>query len=212
MPAKVLGGQVRHPDSTFWAGLDLLEVNEGVSIWQILCNGARLNLVRRFLSHGIPVYTEVDDDYTRWDESVANAEWTAGMPNSQVQASVELHRRASTLVEGIIVSTPRLAEVYSELNPNVSVCRNSVDPDDWADPVERDDTFRIMWMASASHRVDQRIIGAALEWASKQEGVEVVVVGSAIHGLDLVRIPWMNDLQDYRDTMIRCAPDVGIRS
>jgi hypothetical protein len=210
MPAKVLGGQVRHPDSTLWAGLDLNEVNEGVAIWQLLCNGARLQYVRRMLSHGIPVFTEVDDDYTRWDESVANADWTAGMPNGPIQSSVELHRRASSLVEGIIVSTPRLAEVYGELNPNVVVCRNSVDPDDWADPAPRDDVFRIMWMASASHRVDQRIIGGALEWASRQEGVEVVVVGSAIQHLDLVRIPWMNDLADYRATMLRCAPDVGV--
>lgn len=210
MPAKVLGGQVRHPDSALWAGLDLLDVNEGVSIWQMLCNVARLQMVRRLLSYGVPVFAEVDDDYTRWDESVANADWTAGMPENVYQASVELHRRAMSLVEGIIVSTPRLAEVYGELNPNVAVCRNSVDPDDWEEPVERDDTFRIMWMASASHRVDQRIIAKALTWASEQDGVEVVVVGSSIQGLNLRRIPWISDLAEYRATMTREAPDVGV--
>jgi glycosyltransferase involved in cell wall biosynthesis len=210
-PAKVLGGQVRNPDLPGWSGLDLLDINEGVAIWQILCNFARLAHVRRMLSHGIPVYAEVDDDYTRWDEGVANAAWTAGMPDTPIQASVELHRRASTLVEGIICSTPRLADVYSELNPNVSVCPNSVDPDDWDEPVERDDdTFTIIWMASASHRVDQRIIGKALEWAAKQEGVKVYVVGSAIQSLDLVRLPWMASLEEYRETMVRIAPDVGV--
>jgi hypothetical protein len=193
-----------------WAGLDMLEVNEGVAIWQILCNAARLGWVRRMLNNGIPVYAETDDDYTRWDETVANAEWTAGMPSSPYQASVELHRRAMQLVEGIIVSTPRLAEIYSELNPNVAVCPNSVDPDDWAEPGARGDTFRIIWMASASHRVDQRIIGGALEWASKQEGVEVTVVGSAIQHLDLNRIPWISSLEEYRDVMVGIRPDVGV--
>jgi len=47
----------------------------------------------------------------------ANGDWTAGMPDpgpwqKSTRASVELHRRASELVEGIIVSTPRLADVY----------------------------------------------------------------------------------------------------
>ncbi len=209
-PAKVLGGQVRSPDMVGWAGLDQIDINEGVAIWQILCNMARLSWVRRMLNNGIPVYAETDDDYTRWDETVANASWTAGMPENQYQSSVELHRRASQLVEGIIVSTPRLAEIYSELNPNIAVCPNSVDPDDWADPVERDDTFRIIWMASASHRVDQRIIGGALEWAAKQPGVEVTVVGSAIHGLDLNRISWISSLEEYRRVMVEIAPDVGV--
>jgi glycosyltransferase involved in cell wall biosynthesis len=214
-PAKVLGGQVRSPDMVGWAGLDLVEVNEGVAIWQILCNFARLGMARRLLNNGVPVYAEVDDDYTRWDETVANSQWTAGMPDpghpmQQYQASVELHRRASGLVEGIICATPRLADVYSELNPNVAVCPNSVDPDEWADPVERDETFRIIWMASASHRVDQRIIGKALEWAAKQPGVEVTVVGSAIQHLNLNRIPWMDSLDDYRRVMVEIAPDVGV--
>lgn len=211
-PAKVLGGHVRNPDMVSWAGLDMVDTNEGVAIWQMLCNFARLAWVRRMLNNGIPVYAETDDDYTRWDETVANADWTSGMPENQYQASVELHRRASELVEGIIVSTPRLAEIYSELNPNVHVCPNSVDPDDWADTLpERDpNVFTIMWMASASHRVDQRIIGGALEWASKQEGVEVWVVGSAIQHLDLNRIPWMNSLEDYRRVMVELAPDVGV--
>lgn len=210
-PAKVLGGHVRNPDAVGFAGLDMLEVNEGVAIWQILCNVARLNWVRRMLNHGIPVFAETDDDYTRWDETVANASWTAGMPENPYQSSVELHRRASQLVEGIIVSTPRLAEVYAELNPNVAVCPNSVDPDDWDEPVERDpNVFTVMWMASASHRVDQRIISGALKWASEQEGVKVVVVGSAIQGLDLERVPWIDSLEDYRRVMVDLAPDVGV--
>lgn len=209
-PAKVLGGQVRMPDLPGWAGLDILEVNEGVAIWQILCNFARLGWVRRMLNHGIPVWAETDDDYTRWDETVANGDWVSGMPEGPYQASVELHRRAMELVEGVIVSTPRLAEVYAKLNPNVHVCPNSVDPDDWDEPVERDDTFRIMWMASAAHRVDQRLIGGALEWASKQEGVEVVVVGSAFQHLDLRRVAWIASLEDYRRVMVEEAPDVGV--
>jgi len=200
------------PDMAGWAGLDICDVNEGVAIWQILCNFARLGWVRRLLNHGVPVWAETDDDYTRWDETVANGDWVAGMPEpgNPYQASVELHRRAMQLVEGIIVSTDRLAEVYADLNPNVHVCPNSVDPDDWDEPVERDDTFRVMWMASASHRVDQRIIGSALEWAAKQDGVEVVVVGSAFQELDLVRVPWMRSLEEYRSKMVELAPDVGV--
>jgi glycosyltransferase involved in cell wall biosynthesis len=215
MPAKTLGCKVRHVDSIHWLGQNFIDTNEGVAIWQILCNGARLNFARAQMAAGIPVYVEVDDDYTHWDAAVANADWTPEMPENNIQASVKLHRHICGLVDGIICSTEALADAYRELNDNVHVCRNSVDLDDWKSriPKTEDEPFVILWAASASHKMDQKLILPALEWAAEQSGVEVYLVGLQLpnSGYSKIKtVPWINGQQEYRDKLVELKPDVGI--
>lgn len=211
-PAKELGCKVYHVDAVRWTGLSFEELNEGVAIWQILCNGSRLNIMRQLLSAGMPCYMEVDDNYTNWDESAANASWTPEMPTDPNQASLKLHRYATEMMDGVICSTEPLAEVYSKLNENVYVCRNSLDLSDWKPKLPRtDDKFRILWMASGSHKVDRKLVMPALEWASEQPGVEVYLLGPRVSDLpNVYRIPWLHSQQEYRDKMIELKPDVGI--
>jgi hypothetical protein len=212
LPARVLGGSVRDIDAVRFLNLDVVEVNgDHPSVWQLLCNGARLEQVQKLMQAGVDCYVEVDDNYTRWDDRYANSDWVPGIPEDMITAGLNLHRRVAQLVSGVIVSTPYLADAYASLNANVTVCPNSVDPDDWKEPGERDDTLRIMWMASGwSHRWDQFLVQPALEWAAEQPGVEVYVFGAKIRSEKIIFVPWASNPQAYRDLMVELRPDVGV--
>lgn len=75
--------------------------------------------VKKYQAKGIKVLIDEDDDLTRIDQTkneIGLQEW--------VPMAVMAHDRAMYLADGITVSTPALADVYSKLNPNVTVCRN----------------------------------------------------------------------------------------
>lgn len=209
MPAKELGGQVRNIDAVRLTGLDPVEVNEGAAVWQILANGSRLAWVEKMMQAGIPCLLEVDDSYVRWSRH-SNRDWVPGLPTDPLTASVALHRKAASLLDGVIVSTPALAEVYGRLNKNVHVCPNSADLVDWFDPAPRDDVFRIVWMASAAHRGDESLILSTLEWAAQQEGVEAYLFGAHFPTEHVRHVPWVSSPQEYRDALVALRPDVGL--
>lgn len=210
LPARQLGGQVRNIDAVRALTLNPVEVNEGPAVWQLLVNGARLAVAVDMMKAGIECFLEVDDDYTEWDPRYANPDWIRGMPDDPRVASVALHRRIAGLVAGVIVATPRLAERYGELSDNVHVCPNSVDPSDWPELPPRGEAFRIVWMASASHRVDQHLILPALELAADLPGVEVHVFGARMQSEKLIPMPWVRDPQEYRDKLVELRPDLGV--
>ena len=73
-----------------------------------------------------------------------------------------------------------------------------------------DGVLRIGWFASGSHGKDMAIIKRALEWASRQDGVEVWTMGldpqkawADEKGRPFRRthVPWTNDLATYRKMM-----------
>ena len=81
------------------------------------------------------------------------------------------------MADGIIVSTPHLQRAYSRFN-EVYLCPNSVDPDDWSEPEKIDDgVLRIGYAYSSSHWYDLEYIFDALEYASRQKNVEVIMMG-----------------------------------
>jgi glycosyltransferase involved in cell wall biosynthesis len=91
------------------------------------------------------------------------------------------HADAIRAADGLIVSTAAVACSYAHLNANAFVCPNSVDPDDWPDPVQPDDeTFRIGFAGGHVGRVeDLELIRPALAWTSEQPDVEVVLLGTS---------------------------------
>lgn len=211
LPARALGGHVWDIDVIRnTVGVDVVSVNEGPAVWQILSNGLRLKQAHELMSVGVPSFLEVDDNYATWDGRYSTPDWTRGMPDDPRMGSVALHKKIAGLMDGVICATPHLASIYSSLSRNVHVCPNSVHPDDWPEPLARDDTFRIMWMASACHRVDQHLVVPALEWASEQEGVEVYVFGAQMRSEKLIFVPWEPDGQSYREKMVELRPDVGL--
>ena len=127
---------------------------------------------------------------------------------------MEICKKAS----GIICSTDYLSNFYRKRYPGkpVFVCPNQMEPDDWpqrgpANVTYPDDgILRIGWFASPSHIEDCYLIERGLEWAAKQEGVEVCVMGlePTWWKFPFRYIPWSNDLSVYQACVGRL--DIGL--
>jgi predicted O-methyltransferase YrrM len=97
------------------------------------------------------------------------------------------------LVDALTVSTPYLAELYSDLNPNVHVIRNYVDWDMWADVTpayERErDHVRIGWYGAFDYRTgDLDILRPWLsDWLRRNPAVQFVTTDDRTH--DYLKIP-----------------------
>jgi hypothetical protein len=82
-----------------------------------------------------------------------------------------------------------------------------------------DGVFRVGWFASGSHRGDGELIVQAMDWASRQKDVEVVLIGLGVsHGKPWYKFPykhcaWSSDLGVYKrfllDLDVGLAPVVG---
>lgn len=186
----------------------------GTAVWPFSGNATRAVLMAEMKEQGFRVLLEVDDNYLTpapfqpdWQVDFARG----GPSEHGDRSSNAAHRRIAEWVDGVIVSTPYLAERYENVNENVFVCPNSVDPDDWPEPLERDETFRIGWAASHSHHVDESLARRAMEWAVRQKGVEVYLIGyqPAWNG-PFKRIGWTDSLDEYREQLTGLRLDVGI--
>ena len=207
-PAKYLPGQVLNflpfdvkldPfDNAIWTRA------KGVHIWPFAGNNTRAILMAEAINEGIPAFMEVDDNYTIMSDVPRISEWRLNYRGTD-EHSYEICSRIAKFASGIICSTPFLAQVYSELNDNVHVARNCVDPEDWPDVEERDDgILRIGWAGSDSHQKDAHLLKQAFRWLVGRPNVEVVVLG-----MDYVtsfpagvrRMPWTTSLQEYRNSL-----------
>lgn len=195
LPARYLPGQaVDYPEYRI-RGDDIdFPSHRGAAVWQFPGDGARAVQMAAMQEDGVRVLVEADDSYfekapygNAWGENLGDGPHTR-----------EAHRKILPWVDGIIVTTPHLAKRYRKFNQNVYVCPNQLDPEDWAEP-EKDDILQVGWFASPSHRDDARLVKNALEWASKQDGVEVVTMGLD-PGWNFRRrhYPWTNDMGVYR--------------
>lgn len=157
---------------------------------------------------------EVDDNYLDQGDPLWRKRSNWGQKIGTVAHTVQGHRWIVEHSHGVIVSTRALADYYGQYNGNVHVCRNSIDPDDWPEPAERDETFRIGWYASQSHDRDEVMVRKALAWASRQPNVEIVNIGLD-PGWAISRrwIGWRDDFRSLRPELgnldIGVAPLVG---
>jgi Glycosyl transferases group 1 len=179
---------------------------EGAAVWMFPGNTTRALAMTEMHLQGMRVLVEVDDNYTVAPPLPQLSTWLTTRDKSGAdQHSYEIHRRIvqSKACHGVIVSTPKLAEVYSQLHKNVYVCPNSVDPDDWDDdpPHQADGVLRIGWAGSASHAYDLAEIRPALDWASRQKDVEVVILGQLELSIEHRQIPWTDSLAEYRQNV-----------
>lgn len=185
---------------------------DGAAIWMFSGNTTRGLLMAEMKRQGIPVFMEVDDNYTV-PPPIAHlgmSAWTTKIDRTgKDKHSYEAHTKLARKIDGVICSTPYLASVYERINPNVHVCWNSVDPDDWAPdpPHQRDGVLRVGWAGSWSHLYDVPDIRLALDWASRQKDVEVVLMGyDPKWGFEYRAVSWFENLADYRATA--CEIDV----
>lgn len=208
LPGKVL--QLGHDDVAERDGEIVFPRQEGPAVWSFSGNSTRALLMAGMQEAGFQVLMEADDNYLVdpphqigvWHRSFKTALRCDGH-------SYEGFRRILGFCDGAIVSTPFLADVYSRFNDRVHVCRNSVDPDDWpADPPHQPDgVLRVGWAASDSHRWDAPLIHRALDWASQQPNVRVVVFGIKPEftgfRFDHDHIGWTDSLDEYRRLLSR---------
>ena len=180
------------------------------AVFQLAADKERALMALMLREKGIRVLVESDDHYLAHpgQEILKRSQWS--MQIGEAANTREGHRSIVREADGVIVATPYLADRYREINPNVYVCPNTVDPADWPEPVKpADGVLRIVWTASASHKDDIPLVTRAFEWASRQEGVEVYAVGlnpgwRFPHG----HLPWLDDLDAYRHTFHHF--DIGV--
>lgn len=212
MPAKHLPGKtVRfetrdlQPDDE---GGHYFPRQQGTAIWMFPQNRLRHLLMAEMHTQGKRVLVEVDDNYTI-GPPISLAGWQQTIAKSP-DASYEAHMNivASAATDGIIVTTPRLAAEYERFGKPIYICRNSVDEDDWTPdpPHQVDDILRIGWAGSASHQYDLADIAPALDWASRQKDVQVVLLGQLSLHFPHWQLPWTVELEKYRENV--CAFDV----
>lgn len=208
MPAKHLPGKtVRFESRDIQPAGDehVFPRQEGsAAVWMFPGNITRWIAMAEMHTHGLRVLVEVDDNYTVSPPMPGLSTWLSHRDTTgQDRHSYEGHRKIveSAACDGVIVSTPALGRVYERLGKPVFVCPNSVDPDDWpeGEPEHQPDgVLRVGWAGSASHGYDLAEIRRALDWASRQPDVEVVVMGQLDPGVKHRRIAWTDSLATYR--------------
>jgi O-antigen biosynthesis protein len=216
VPAKHLPGQtlhLKHSDVRLKDGEAFIPRQQGVAIWQTPGNITRSLIMAEQQEQGIRVLMEVDDNYLASIPQVPNgvSEWVfKHSRDGSDPHSIETHRRIAKWIDGVIVSTPRLAEAYAPFNENVYVCPNSIDTQDWPDPEKPDDgIFHIGFAGSKSHFYDYSLVERALSWAEDQPNVEIVIYGLKERGPIKKRwIEWTHDLGEYRRSL--GLLDVGV--
>lgn len=231
VPARHLPGdvlQLRYKDlQDGGAGLVMPRQRGPAAVWQFPGNATRGIVMRAQQEAGFKVLVEVDDNYLispplvprpvsraggLWAEATGDAEWKPEQrpswgfrldTSAADQHSIEAHRRLVEFADGVIVTTGTLADAYRRVNGNVHVCRNSIDPADWPEPVKPDDgLFRIGYAASHSHWFDANDVQRALSWAAEQPGVQVVMFGlKPKWSFPYKHAEWTDNLQDYRRSL-----------
>jgi len=211
LPARATGGRVLEFGDAWYS--EAPESRPGPSVWQLVANRVRLHAMVQQQEHGM-VYLEVDDDYTRFHRQYVRGAWVERDSDADSYvSSVECHRAAAELADGVIVSTPYLADLYGELNDNVYICRNGADPADWPELPEReaDEPFRVIFAGSPNPN-DLMLVRRAMTWAAAQPGVEAHMIcdydpkwpGVRVHG-------WIDSLDRYRQVLVGLKPDLGLR-
>lgn len=214
LPAKHLPGQVLGIKTVDLAettnGKIVYPRQKGAAIWQFPGNATTGTILRSMQVDGIRTLIEVDDSYLHAPDVGLYGGWQRELDRSGQtdNFSYAAHKKLAEFVDGIVVSTEALAELYGQINPNVFVCPNSIDLDDWDTSQKKDDgVLRIGWPASHSHLVDAHLVRSAFSWAADQKDVEVWVFGIG----DIYRfpkavktVPWTDDQDAYRANLARC--------
>lgn len=210
LPARVnslLHSDVQNPDP--------LARQEGTAVWQFLGDLERTRFAARIQSAGVRSLMETDDNYLvpppyiagqvrPWETTVRRS-WRKGAYGYSHQA----HKLILPSVDGLIVSTDELANLYDGMVPaGIYVCPNSIDPDDWPEIKPKDRKTVVGFAGSASHYSDLPIVERALGWAA--QSADLVNVGGA--GVKWpwphTVIPWTDDLASYRENLQ--ALDIGL--
>lgn len=120
-----------------------------------------------------PILTEMDDDVT-WTPAEHPASQSYSPFSGLTHTAIQQIKQS----DGLIVSTPWLAEVYGEHNDRIEVVPNAIDFNVWGKAKGRSRPgIRIGWAGGASHAEDLRLIEPAIrELTAKNRNVRFVFV------------------------------------
>jgi hypothetical protein len=208
LPAELTGNIVygSHPDGTI-----VFPDHQGAAaVMQLAADKQRAAVLHHMQAQGIRVLVETDDNYRAQPSTSIRRRAGWGVEIGDDTHTLGGHGYICRHADGVIVTTDYLARQYRKVNPNVFVCPNTIEPEDWPEPEKiGDDVFRICWFASLSHEGDIPLVTRALEWASRQPDVEVWAVGlNPRWRFKYTQFPWIDSLHQYRRSFQHF--DVGV--
>lgn len=143
---------------------DICEKSD-VVVWQTLHFQYTLDLFEEMrMRHQKPFLVETDDYL--FDIGPSNAAYSHWKPGSSIRRVSDSQIRQA---DGLIVSTPYLAEMYQSYNQNIHAIPNSIDFGEWKGLADRrHDRIRIGWIGGASHSADLEMIAPAIKAVLKK--------------------------------------------
>jgi len=192
--------------------VDWLCRTSDVVVWQALDFRHSLELFEDMRQrHQKPFLMEIDDYVA--DVPVTNEAHSGYRPGSIRYQVATAQMRGS---DGIIVSTPYLAERYREFNDRIYVIPNSIDLKAWKAPKpKKSDRIRIGWIGSGAHSADLEMVAPVIEEVTRKHPKAWFY---CIHGVpeiykDMPKVYWTHKwatINLYPRAMASYRFDIGI--
>ena len=125
-----------------------------IVVWMSLHSQESLTLFRDMQAKHDKIFlTEIDDYVISIPHSNIASQFFS--PGSEI-LSVALEQIKES--DGLVVSTPYLAELYKNFNKRIYVVENCIDTALWHTKTKKSDDVKIGWMGGGTHREDLEII------------------------------------------------------
>jgi glycosyltransferase involved in cell wall biosynthesis len=136
---RATGGFAEPRDEAAWAEYDVV-------VLQLVQGDAWLRRIAELQSAGVTVLYEIDDDL-RGVAAEPGHDFAAKFPPQRIRA----HEAAIRACDGVICSTPVLAERLAGLNERIHVCPNGIDLARYPHPLPRRETVTLGWAGGTGH-------------------------------------------------------------
>ena len=133
------GGFSEPVDEAAWAGYDVV-------VLQLVHGEAWLRRIAELRAAGVTVLYEIDDDL-RGVASEPGHEFAPKFPPQRIRA----HEAAIRACDGVICSTPVLADRLAGLNDRIHICANGIDLARYPYPLPQRETVTIGWAGGTGH-------------------------------------------------------------
>lgn len=118
-----------------------------------------------------------NDDTFKIEDNHPLATWRSDAMKVELQSRDESFDRMAKEADLLTTSTEFLAKEYRELNDNVLVLPNCIDPMDWDEPLRGEGKVRIGVVGSTAYAYDYAHIKEVLQELSDREDVQLVMFG-----------------------------------
>lgn len=184
-----------------------------VVIWMGLHTPQSIDLFREMrLKNDKPFLMEIDD-YV-FSIPAQNIASTVYKPGADLTKILQDQMKES---DGVICSTPYLAELYRPFNGRVFVVENSVDLDQWKAGARGRNGLTVGWMGGGTHDEDHALVADAVkEVLGKHKGVKAkFICGKSVPSFyqGVPKVEWKEEfvsIKHYPKFMGKQGFDIGI--